>query len=230
MNPDRRFQEYCGTKAIVFDLDGTLIDTMKYFGEVASEVINKYYDIPIEKAREMYFETSGVPFFQQLEMMFPDDERNSKAAEEYEKNKLSFFFNEPFSPVLRDILSNAKKEYPEFIFVVSSNNFENLVREYMKKYNVDVFDEILGFREGFSKGKDHFSFISELYGLKEEEIVFIGDSWWDAKMALDNNIPFMGISTTFTLKEWVEKYPDITVIEDFKELFDFLEVIRKCRQ
>lgn len=226
----KNYMQFCGVKAVVFDLDGTLIDTMKYFGEVASAVINKYYGVPIEKAKEMYFETSGIPFFQQLEVMFPGDKRNSAAAEEYERNKTKFFFDEDFPEELKRILRETKREYPQFIFVVSSNNFENLVKEYMKRHNVDVFDEVLGYRDNFAKGNDHFSYIEKKYGLIRREIMFIGDSWWDAEMALTNNVKFLAITTTFDRNIWKEKYGYIPVIEDFRQLKDVFEVITKCRQ
>ncbi len=224
------FDDYCGVRAIVFDLDGTLIDTMRYFGEVASEVINKYYGISKSKARDMYFETSGVPFFQQLEIMFPGDSRNKDAAEEYERNKLKFFFSEPFSEELKSVLREVKLRYPGFLFAVSSNNFENLVREYMERHGVEVFDEVLGFRENFAKGRDHFNYLMNRYGLSKDEIVFIGDSWWDAEMALSNGVRFLGITTTFSKEEWMDRYPEQVVIEGFEELFEFLEVLSKCRQ
>ncbi len=223
--------ELCGVRVIVFDLDGTLIDTMRYFGNIASKVINKYYGIPIPKAREMYFETSGVPFFQQLEMMFPGDMRNKKAAEEYEEKKLEFFFNEPFPGELGNILRELRKRFPQLVFVVSSNNFDNLVNDYMEKYGTkEIFDEILGFKEGFAKGKDHFDYIIRKYSVSKDEIVFIGDSWWDAKMALDNEVKFMAVTNTFPKEDWLKKFPEIPVIEDFQELIDILEEVSKCKQ
>ena len=223
-------EKYCTIKAIVFDLDGTLIDTMRYFGMVASDVINKYYGIEKEKAKKMYFETSGIPFFQQLEVLFPKDERNDLAAKEYEENKLYYFFKEPFSNDILQTLEEIKRRFPNFILAVSSNNFEELVKKYMADNKVFVFDEILGFREGFSKGKDHFEYIMRKYDLERKNIVFIGDSWWDAKVALDNGIEFIAITRTFPKEEWKEKFPNVLVLESFDEILDLLRGVEECRQ
>ena len=223
-------KKYCSIKALVFDLDGTLIDTMRYFGMVASEVINKYYGIDKEEAKKMYFETSGIPFFQQLEVLFPGDKRNSVASEEYEKNKLYYFFKEPFPEDALNVLKTIKKSFPRFVLVVSSNNFENLVKKYIIENRIMVFDEILGFRGGFSKGKDHFEYIMKKYNFKKENLVFIGDSWWDAKVAIDNGINFIAITKTFSSRDWKEKFPDILIINSFEEILDILRGVEKCRQ
>ena len=47
-------------RLIVFDFDGTLVDTMEAYAEKASELIEKFYGVPREKARKMYLETSGT--------------------------------------------------------------------------------------------------------------------------------------------------------------------------
>jgi len=225
-----KYGNYCGIRAIVFDLDGTLIDTMKHFGEVASKVIHKYYGVPVDEAKRLYFETSGVPFFQQLEIIFPGDRRNQVAAKEYEERKLESFFNEPFSDEILKILCEIKKKYPYIIMAVSSNNFENLVKEYMRKNGVDVFDEVLGYRDDFAKGDDHFEYLMDKYKLKKDEIVFIGDSWWDAKIAINSGVKFIAYTRTFHRHNWERNYPDVLVIDEFGELIPFIEGVLKCKQ
>ena len=46
-------------------------------------------------ARRLYLETSGIPFFQQLEVIFPNDPANAATAEEFERIKLEGYFDEP---------------------------------------------------------------------------------------------------------------------------------------
>ena len=63
------------TQLLVFDLDGTLIDTMGDYADKAAALIRDHYGTPKDEARRRYFETSGVPFEQQLEQIFPGDDR-----------------------------------------------------------------------------------------------------------------------------------------------------------
>ena len=66
-------------KAYLFDFDGTLVDTMGGFADIAGRVINGFHPhISFEAARRRYLETSGIPFFQQLEIICPEDPTNAQ--------------------------------------------------------------------------------------------------------------------------------------------------------
>ena len=57
------------TQLLIFDLDGTLIDTMKAYADKAAALIFEHYGTPGDEAHRRCFETSGLPFEQQLEQM-----------------------------------------------------------------------------------------------------------------------------------------------------------------
>lgn len=208
-------------KSIIYDFDGTLVDTMGGFGEIASLLINKYYGIPIDKAKKKYFITSGIPFFQQLEKIFPNNDMNSMVAEEYEEKKLDGFFSTHLPQKTINFLFHLKNKYTDLKLVVSSNNFQNLVENFITKNNIHIFDLILGYKENFSKGKDHFNYVKKYFGFRNTELLFIGDSLLDAKRAIDNKIQFIAYSGTFNYEYWKKKFPDIKVISKIEEIDNF---------
>ena len=65
-----------GKKAIIFDLDGTLLDTLADLADSANYTIEQmgYSTHPLESYR--YFVGNGVPKL--LERCLPDDKRNEK--------------------------------------------------------------------------------------------------------------------------------------------------------
>ncbi|NQS90678.1 HAD family hydrolase [Patescibacteria group bacterium] len=207
-------------KAILFDFDGTLVDTMGCFGEIASELMNKYYGLPVGEAKEKYFLTSGDPFFQQLEVLFPGDPKNHKVAEEYEKRKIKGFSSTKFPKATLEALKKIKEHHANIKLVLSSNNFQNLVDDFITRHRIDIFDLILGYRNNFSKGKEHFEHIKNHFGLQNSELLFIGDSLSDAKRAIDNYIAFIAFMGTFSQEDWKNKYPDIVTISSIKEIND----------
>lgn len=216
-------------KSIICDFDGTLVDTMGGFGEIASLLINKYYRIPIDIAKKKYFITSGIPFFQQLEKIFPDNNINPRVAKEYEEKKLEGFFSTPLPQKTINFLNYLKNKYTDLKLVVSSNNFQNLVEDFLKKNNINTFDLILGYKENFSKGKDHFNYVKKHFGFKNPELLFIGDSLLDAKRAIDNKIQFIAYSGTFNYEDWKKKFPNIKVISKIEEI-DKLFGDNNCKQ
>src|SRR5258705_9170049 len=75
-------------RAVLFDLDGTLIDTMQTFADVAAGVMVEHHGMDRATARAAYLTTSGIPFFKQLEVIAPGDARNAAAAAEFERGKV----------------------------------------------------------------------------------------------------------------------------------------------
>ena len=57
-------------EALIFDLDGTLVPTMQGFAKIAADVIHEHFQWDRSRAHEAYLQTSGIPFFQQLECLF----------------------------------------------------------------------------------------------------------------------------------------------------------------
>lgn len=58
-------------RLVVFDMDGVILDSMDTLALLASCAIAEFFRIPILDAQRRYNATIGVPFRQQLEIIFP---------------------------------------------------------------------------------------------------------------------------------------------------------------
>ncbi|MFC1669336.1 HAD family hydrolase [Spirochaetota bacterium] len=203
-------------KAYLFDFDGTLVDTMEGFADIAGEVINRFHpEMSFEKARRRYLDTSGVPFFQQLEIIFPGDETNKEKAGVFEERKKEGFFSTKFSDEVKSTLNSLRSG--GFIIGVCSNNFQELIDRFVDTGGLE-FDIVLGFKQGFEKGKDHFDFVMKEFSLSKEELTFVGDSLKDAQKALANDIKFIGICNIFSREDFLNIDGSILTIQSIKEL------------
>ncbi len=205
-------------KAFLFDFDGTLVDTMGGFADIAGRVIHEHHsEMSFEEARRRYLDTSGVPFFQQLEIIFPGDPKNAETSAIFEETKKTGFFNQHFhDDVIHTITALRRKG---IIAGVCSNNFQELIDRFVSREGLE-FDVVLGFRPGFEKGKAHFDFVMDKFGLGREDLVFVGDSLKDAEKARANGLRFVGICGTFTADDFRRRDPDTITIENIKELLD----------
>lgn len=213
-------QDYNNIKVIVCDLDGTLVDSMGDFIELAKDIIHRYYGVDHETAGELYQKTSGLPFCYQLQKLFPDDERNALASEEFEETKKLDYLTKPFFTDVLEILPQLKER--GYKICISSNNEEQNVLERAQAHS-EHFDEVLGYRAGFLKGRDHFELIKRKYSVKDEEILFIGDSLHDAKTASQNQIPFVARLGTFSLLDFSALKLPLSTVHDFYQLDQLLE-------
>ena len=202
-------------KVVVFDFDGTIVDSMDSFADIAAEVMPSQYGIDKETARRMYLETSGIPFFEQLEQLFPNHRSNEAVAKNFEdKKKLDYITKKPFEDAKAaiDSLNNLGLKT-----VVSSNNFQDLVDLLAGSLDID-FDMVLGFKPGFAKGNEHFKHIKNAFGVKRDEMLFVGDSIKDGERAEGFGIDFVGREGIFSEEDFLAKFPEADVISDLGQI------------
>jgi len=206
--------------AVAFDFDGTLVKTMHDYAHIASEEMAPIYGIPVENARQLYLETSGIPFFQQLELIFGPDERNAGCADGFEKRKAKYLGSVMLGGATIQTLSDLRSL--SLSMAITSNNFQELIENFFKR-QPDLFDLILGFGKGMSKGPTQFSRVLDTFGIDRRHMVFVGDSLSDARKALAFGIDFVAISGTLKSESFTSIFPSVTVISSISELKDLLK-------
>ncbi|MCK5159742.1 MAG: hypothetical protein KAR08_11320, partial [Candidatus Heimdallarchaeota archaeon] len=82
-------------KLVTLDFDGTTADTMPTLEEIAVKLMVKHYELETEDARAKYQITTGLPFEQQMELIFPDDPNNEVVISKFEKEKIESIFDLP---------------------------------------------------------------------------------------------------------------------------------------
>jgi len=211
---------------IIFDFDGTIADTMPFLEKLAVKLITKYYQLNEEEARNKYRNTTGLPFKQQIGMLFPENSHNKDVIELFEKEKIENIFDLPlFSDALDCIHYFKKKGY---LVTISSSTKQAIIKKYCQMKELEV-DQILGFKKGFEKGKDHFNFLRKKFNLEPNELVFIGDSLIDCKRAQNSNVLFIARIGLFS-REQFNKISKSTIcihrLNELKKLIPRLQAIR----
>ncbi|MFH1357835.1 MAG: HAD hydrolase-like protein, partial [bacterium] len=103
---------------------------------------------------------------------------------------------------------------------VSSNNAENVVLQRIKPIQ-ECFDMILGYKDGFLKGKDHFDLVKNKFHLQTNELLFVGDSLNDARTAHKNGLEFVARLGTFSEEDFNKlefNFEKITTFHELREL------------
>ncbi|MHA2369085.1 MAG: HAD family hydrolase [Candidatus Hodarchaeales archaeon] len=206
---------------MVFDFDGTIADTMPVLERIAVELLQKNYGIGKEFARLGYINTTGLPFCQQVELLYPKNPLNQSVIDIFEKKKLESIFEQPLFEDTIDILDNLRER--GYITAISSSTIQSTIEEYCKREGIaEGLDLILGFAPGFEKGKAHFTRTCEVFDLKPSNILFVGDSLKDAERALESQVAFIGRAGMFTPEDFTKIIPDCQVVFRLKELLSFL--------
>ena len=205
----------------LFDFDGTLVDSMGAFADLAARLMVESYGMDRQVARQEYLRTSGLPFCFQLEEIFPDHPKNIQVAEKFEATKQEGYWSAPF---FGEVLSALKALQESGVrTAVSSNNGQEVVERYLAVQGAaDCFDLVLGYRPGFSKGKEHFAEVLRYFGVSAGDVLFVGDSLHDGEKAKDFGFDFVGRAGTFSRERFQEVFPGVTVVEDLLGLAEVL--------
>lgn len=208
-------------RAVMFDLDGTLVDTMGPFADLAAVVMAQRHGLDPAAARRRYLETSGIPFHQQLEVICPGDPRNRGASAEFEERKRAVC-----DATVMDAGTVAGLEALRacgYRLVVSSNTGQPFVDDFARRERFE-FDLALGFdaRRGLAKGRPHVELACRELRVGIGELVFCGDSLKDAELAEACGVAFIGRLGTFTRDDFRARDPQAIAVRGIGELAHLL--------
>lgn len=182
-------------RLVVFDLDGTLVDSMDAFSHQASLLIEEHYGLERQVAKSRYLDTSGIPFEKQLATMFPADPRNTVVARLFEEWKIENHDAQEFRPGALKTIRELKSL--GILVAISSNNTQANVDRLIRRSPIEL-DAALGYRGGaFEKGTGHFCWLEENLGCSRSNTLFVGDSPNDCRIAKRCGVPFLGVTVTF---------------------------------
>ena len=226
------FRMINGTKAIIFDFDGTLANTMPFLTKLAVKLITANYSISKEEAKRRYLETTGVDFAGQLESIFPNHPDNQKMAADFEERKLGGIFDHPVFPnVIPTLKYFRSKNIKTFI---CSSTKQEIITKYCQLNKIDILlDNLFGYKPNFKK-VEQFDFILQHYKLQPDKVVFVADSLKDCDFARDKRINFIGISKIFKKKAFQKKGTlSVRSLADLTKFFDtsenFLKYVEQAR-
>jgi phosphoglycolate phosphatase-like HAD superfamily hydrolase len=208
-------------KAVIFDFDGTLADSMPFLEKIGVEMMMKYFAVEKEDAIHRYRSTTGLPYEQQVKMNFPDHPECDSAIEEFEKLKKDRIFDQR---LFEDTEDTVRKLNAMGIDVfVSSSTFQPTIEEYFQRLGIlDLFRGILGYRPGFEKGADHFNHIHSEYDVEFSDMLFVGDSLKDYERS-QGFCKFIGILGMFTVADYNAKGHTGYTVENISGITKYIE-------
>ncbi|HKA91940.1 MAG TPA: HAD hydrolase-like protein [Haliangiales bacterium] len=199
---------------ILFDLDGTLVDTMEAFADIAAEVMAARFGLSRRNARRLYLQTSGIPFRRQLDVIFGDHADNDAAAMEFETRKHDVAAAARMEPATEAALRELRDKGIKL--VVSSNGMQEHVDAFAER--TGLFDLALGFDGSEGKGEPHVRVVEEKLGVARDALLFVGDSLRDGEIAAAAGVRFCARAGTFAREEFAARFPDAPVVASVADL------------
>lgn len=194
-------------KGVIFDLDGTLLDTIEDLGDSANEVMREY-GCP-ELDYNQYTQLIGNGVKRLIESCFESSEKGCKLIGQ--DGFVEVAVNK-FIKVYDKIYQNKTKPYqgiPEVLNVlkekgikmaVNSNKLDDYLKILVSKCFPDIpFSGAIGDSEAYPKKPDPTAAIklTELMNLSASEVIYIGDSNVDILTGHNAGMDTMGVAWGF---------------------------------
>lgn len=213
-------------KVIVFDLDGTLLDTLDDLRMSVNFSLSKY-NYPI-RTREQVRKDIGNG----VEMLIKRSVLHGFLDENYQ-NCLSLFrlsYKEKFNIHTHpykgcfDLVSRLKEE--GYFVTVATNKIHSVAKDLLDTHYPGLFDYFQGDKEGVKKKPDA-QMIEEIikhYGVTKEEVLYIGDTNVDEETALNANVDYALVTYGYRTEEEIKKSCYTTnLLHNTEEIYNFIK-------
>ena len=192
---------------LIFDLDGTLINTIDDLGQACNHALSAC-GFPTHKIEE-YPRLVGNGINKLIERALPEEHRNEATVLRLREYFVPFYdqhncdLTRPYDGI-PELLQTLKAA--GHTLAVASNKYQAATEKIIAHFFPNTFDVVLGEREGIPRKPDPqivWDIIHRLSPLASNlsPIYYIGDSLVDAATAKAANLPFVACTWGFCTKE-----------------------------
>lgn len=183
-------------KAVLFDLDGTLVNSLADLADSTNFALKGLGFPPHETEEYKYLVGDGIPKL--IERALPEGEKTeencNKCLELFMARYREHYFDKTAAyDGIKELLRALKKQGLKI--AVISNKAQEMAQKVVDKVFGDIFDAVAGKREGYKTKPDPaltLEVIKEL-GVTPDTCVLIGDSGMDMAAAVNAKITGIGV-------------------------------------
>lgn len=204
--------------SIIFDLDGTLLNTIDDLGHACNYALEKtgYPTFPISA----YPSKVGNGINNLIRRALPETERTEENILRVRAHFLPYYnahncdFTRPYEGI-PELLATLKAQ--GHLLAVASNKYQAATEKIVNHFFPNIFDVILGERDGIERKPNPQIVYDILKRLEvtnsEVSVLYIGDSLVDYETAQNAKVPFVACSWGFVPREKLVEAGVTTIVD-----------------
>lgn len=212
-------------KAIIFDLDGTLLNTLEDIADSANEALRQW-GFPVHDVDDYrYFVGNGLQVLMQRilpEDSTPDEIQAGMKSFESEYERRWRIKTQPY-PGIREMLR--KLRHAELKLAILSNKPDDFTQKCVAHYFSDIcFDSVSGKKAHLPAKPDPGSALQVLghFDVTPCQSLFVGDSSVDMKTGVNAGMKTAGVDWGFRTKKELERAGAQVVVSTPEELINYV--------
>jgi phosphoglycolate phosphatase len=212
-------------KLLVFDFDGTLVDSATGIWKTANEMADKFGMKHFKREHVISVVGTGLDSF--VKDLFPVQVKKMGVKELIRIYRKSYDVN--YKAGLK-IFRNVKKTLA-FLYarglslVIVSNKLKKYVDDIIKEVGIsDYFDMTLGSEDVLRMKPDPYSvyYLMKKYRVKKRDVLFIGDSEYDAQTAANAGVDCVYLTYGYANRKIIDKLKPAYSFDDFGKISDIV--------
>ena len=211
-------------KTVIFDLDGTILDTLEDLKNAVNHALN-FYNYPekdLEFVRKAIGNGTTILIKRCTPSTLSDEERN-KVFDVFKSYYLEHYadYTKPYIGI-KEMLTKLKGKAT---LAVVSNKDNDLTKKIINKAFPGLFDIIQGSYLDHPKKPDPYLInkIIKENNIYKEDCLYIGDTNVDKESATNVSLPYLLVNYGYRTKEELEKMcPNDTTLSSVNELYNQL--------
>ncbi len=213
-------------KAVLFDLDGTLVNSLEDLANSTNYALSKFGFPMHETEKYKYFVGDGMPKL--IERVLPESERNDDIKQKvfdcfFDHYREHYCDKTDVYDGIMELINNLKLRGIKMAVV--SNKAEEMAVTVVNKLFQNSFDIVCGKRDGYPAKPDAsltLKVINDL-GVSSSECLFVGDSGMDMAAAVNANCLGVGVLWGFRTEEELLSNGANYIIESPLELMEIIK-------
>ena len=207
-------------KLFIFDLDGTILDTINYLYVAVNYSLEKS-GLPVRNIDEVTaFTGNGIRKLIDLSVPYGTPERVTDTVFADFKTYYAEHCNDSTRPYdgIKNVLSELKKK--GCLLAVVSNKIDSAVQNLVNLHFPDIFDSVTGQKDGIRKKPypDSVNFVLSALNVPRSDAVYIGDSEVDIATAKNAALPCVSVCWGFRSEPYLKSVGATILIHSPEEL------------